>query len=265
MAKPNPKQQSSQLKKLLLIGGGLVVIVIVAFPSGGPDPTTVKKVNPVVQTSSTKKQQESLYTEEDKNIKFASVNGTIKNGFVPLVTKGQGKKALAGGIDGVYTNGEGSWTYTGNMVVNGVPNALLENGSSGDGVFLRPGQHWKSMRLIAVKEDSIEIEGPNGARKTVYFADKNVSMVANSASSSNLTPLPPASIQGNLPSGANPQLSQPNGNPRRQRGQQANQADTNAMIGPIGAQSDLTSSLDGYDPTNNSNTTGNNRRIRRNQ
>ncbi len=263
MAKPNPKQQSSQLKKLLFMGVGLVIIVLVAFPSGSSSQSApVKRINPLAGTSNAKKVKESLYTEADNTAKFESIGASIKNGFVPLVTKGDGAVVSKNEIPLGFTGGEGTWIYTGNMVVDGTPNALLENASTGDGVFLRPGQSWKSLRLIAVKEDSIEVEGPNGARKTVYFDDKSISMAAPST---NLQPLPPAAIQGNLPNGANPQLNQPGGNPRRLRGQQADQFNTDAMVGPIGASDNLESSIDGQQFTNNSNYSGKNRKIKRNQ
>ncbi len=261
MAKTNSKQQTSQLKKLLIVGVGLVVIVLVAFPSGSSTPTRAGTRNSAL-SGAPKSTKESLYTKEDIDAKFESIPATIKNGFVPLVTKGDGAVVSKNEIPLGFTGGEGTWTYTGNMVVDGTPNALLENSSTGDGVFLRPGQNWKNLRLIAVKEDSIEVEGPNGARKTVYFDDKSISMAAPST---NLQPLPPAAIQGNLPNVANPQLNQPGGNPRRQRGQQANQFNADAMVGAIGSSDNLESSIDGQQFTNNSNYSGKNRKIKRNQ
>jgi hypothetical protein len=128
-------------------------------------------------------------------------------------------------------------------------------------VFLRPGQHWKNLRLVAVKEDSIEIEGPGGLRKTVFFNDKNIS----SAAPTTLQALPPATIQGNIPNnGANPQIGGGPGG-RRQRGQQADQGSPDALVGPIGSPDNLTASIDVQEQTNNSNSTRKNRRIGRNQ
>lgn len=267
MATPKSKQQSSNLKKLLLIAGGLIVIVVVAFPSSDPGPVGPKKDFVFgAGDAASKKKVDPLDLPIDHKIKFEGIGASIKNGFVPLVTKGDGKFHSKDGIPTAWANGEGSWTYTGNMTVDGVPNALLENGTNGDGVFLRPGQHWKNLRLIAVKEDSIEIEGPNNERKTIKFDDKGMSVTP---APSTLQSLPPASIQGNLPQGANPQINQPGGNGggggRRGRNQQANQANQDAFNGPIGAQSDLESSVDGSFQTNNSNSSGNNRRIGRNQ
>lgn len=272
MAKPTPIKQSSQLKKLLLLGAGLVVIVLVAFPSGAPA-TKTSTTGPKLNLSSgpgksSTKKVDPYHTPADDRAqeeKFERIGATIKNGFVPGIGKGDGNLE-AGTIPGSFTGGEGSWTYTGNMVVDGTPNALLENGTTGDGVFLRPGQTWKNCRLVAVKEDSIELEGPNGLRKTVFFNDKSLNAVSPSTS---LQPLPPAAIQGNIPNnGMNPQFGQPNGGQgggRRNRGPQADQSNTDAMVGPIGSSDNLTSSLDDQVQTNNSNTNRNNRRIGRNQ
>lgn len=267
MAKPSSSQQSSQLKKLALIGVGLVVIVLVAFPSGSPSSSSSTGGSKVNLSSgpgkgSTKKVDPYHLPEDDKaqEEKFERIPATIKNGFVPGVGKGDGNLE-AGTIPGSFTGGESSWTYTGNMVVDGVANALLENSSTGDGVFLRPGQSWKNCRLVAVKDDSIELEGPGGLRKTVFFNDKTLSAPSPSTT---LQSLPPASIQGNIPNnnGMNPQFGQPGG--RRQRGPQADQTGGDALYGPIGADN-LTSNLEAQDLNNNSNTSGNNRRIGRNQ
>jgi hypothetical protein len=258
MAKTSSKQQSSQLKKLLLVGAGLVVIIFVAFPSGSPPPTG-PKTPPVFGAPSSSKKTNSLITDEDRKAKFEPIGATIKNGFVPLVVKGGGNSKLSSnGLPPTFTEG-GTWTYTGNMVVDGTPNALLENGSNGEGVFLRPGQHWKNLRLVSVKEDSIIVEGPNQEMKTIYFDDKSLNSAASAGAA--LQPLPPAAIQGNLPQGANPQLNQRSG--RRQRGQQADQANTDAMSGSIGDGSDLQSSIEGS--ADNTNYTGKNRRIKGNQ
>ncbi len=256
-------QSSSNLKKYAVIGGILLVIAVVAFPSSEPPKDGPKNKFQFGAGDKAAKKKVDEYTEEDVHAKFESINATIKNGFVPLVTKGDGPKSNKAGIPSGWANGEGNWTYTGNMVVDGTPNALLENSSNGEGVFLRPGQHWKSLRLVAVKENSIEIEGPNHEMKTISFDDRGTALPSGNAPMS----LPPAAIQGNLPQGANPQLNQPGNGGRRNRGQQANQGDqTNADIlsGPIGAQSDLESSVDAPIQANNVNTTGINRRIRGN-
>ena len=261
MATQNPKKQSSNLKKLLLVAGGLVVICFVAFPSSDPGNAVKHPMVFGAGDSASKKKVDPYHLPEDDNAKFSAIGASIKNSFVPLVTKGMGSKLETGGIPNSFTNGEGSWTYTGNMTVDGVPNALLENSVSGDGVFLRPGQHWKTLRLIAVKDDSIELEGPSGERKTVYFADKSLNVT--SSSGNNLSPLPPAAIQGNLPTGpAQPGTGRP---ARTPRGQQANQANTDALSGPIDAGADFTSSVDMTSQNNNANYPKKNRRIGNNQ
>ncbi len=261
MATPKNKQQSSNLKKLLLIAGGLIIIVFVAFPSTDPTPIGPKKPPVFGSGGTASKKVDPLDLPIDHNSKFDKIDASIKNGFVPLVTKGDGLHRN-GGIPSGWANGEGSWIYTGNMTVDGTPNALLENATNGDGVFLRPGQHWKNLRLISVKDDSIEVEGPGGERKTIKFDDKGMSVTTAPA---NLQSLPPASIQGNLPQVANPQTNQPPRNGRRGGNRQAVQDDTNALSGPIGDQTYLESSVDGLNQTNNSNNIGNNRRTGRNQ
>ena len=239
MAKEKPQQSS--LKKVLIFG--LPILALVAFfPSGSSNaPKGLSKTQQALldakngNTGSSKsKKVDPLDMPEDHNApKFESVNASMKNTFVPLVTKKSGgnKTGLPGGIPAWFADGEGNWVYTGNMTVNGVPNALLENTASGEGVFLRPGQKWKSLKLVSVHEDSIDLEGPNNEHKTIF---DEIAYVADAP----ISPLPPAS-PANIPGGNTTQPGSDgsgNGN-RRRRGQNNGPvAGDGGLSGPIGGQ-----------------------------
>ncbi|MBI1333911.1 MAG: hypothetical protein GC165_13640 [Armatimonadetes bacterium] len=222
------KSQQSSLTKLLVIGGVLVGVVML-FPSGEA-PKTGKKA---ITLFSGSKKTDDLYTARDQSAQFQPIDASLKNSFVPLVTKKDPNgPAAANAIPALLANGETTWVYTGNMTVNGVPNALLENTANGDGVFLRPNQTWKAMRLVAVHEGSIEIEGPRGMMHTVSFNE-----LTASAPEEPLTPLPPATIDNNNSAnpangGTNNGNGNGNGNNRRNRRQFADNG--SGLSGPIG-------------------------------
>ncbi len=249
------KTQSSSLKKILIFGLPVIAILFL-MPSGQPQKGTHKTVPAGTATKKTAKKGD-IVTQEDIDARpsdFKAVTASMKNTFVPLVVKGGGK-AGPEDLPLTFTQGESGWRYTGNMTVDGVPNALFENANSGDGAFIKPGQHWKGLRLVTVRDDSIVIEGPNGESKTVNF---NENTTVSSAAASSLAPLPVAvpANQGN-----NPGNAQPGG--RRQRGNTQFAQDDGSMNGPIGAG--FTNDTSGQLQDNNNFGNGNRRnRNRRN-
>lgn len=257
MAKAKPQQQSS-LKKLLFIGIPLIGIIFL-IPTGPPEKKGQSKTQQLIanaQSTSSRKKEDPYNTPEDRDAKFEVIEASLKNSFVPLVTKRDANGPVArNGIPPAFADGEGTWTYTGNMTVNGTPNALLENSATGEGVFLRPGQRWKQLKLVTVREDSIEIEGPAGATKTVYFNDLNVTASAPEA----LSPLPPVFPSGTTASPAN---NGGNGNrPRRNGGF----ADNGGLSGPIGQTNAFEPSIDSQDPQTNQFNSRRNRNRRNNE
>lgn len=242
------KSQQSSLKKLLIIG--VPVIAILAFmPSGNANKGEVSKgaglLGKVGAAKPTKKSVNDLITDADIKAKpedFEKVPASLKNSFIPGVTKGSAVPVAKNILRPEFTGGEAAWTYTGNMTVDGVPNALLENTSSGQGVFLRPGQRWKTLRLVSVHEDHIVVEGSNGQTQQVYFED--LTAVAEAP----LSPLPvavPAGQQGGTQPNNNGQ-----GNGRRNRQANNQFAEAGNLAGPIGANGS-DPSLDSQDQTNN--------------
>lgn len=250
MAEAKKKQQSSPMLKWLLIGGVVVIAYVYLSPTTEPPKSTK---TPQLATSSKKKTE--LYNDTDRTVQFAPIEASLKNSFVPLVTKKDVNGPVSPGtIPASFVNGETTWTYTGNMTVDGVPNALFENSATGEGVFLRPGEHWKQLRLVTVREDSVEIEGPSGAMKTVYFEDFSVPG-PKAFTDAPLPPLPPTMPnnngggfgsfnqgQGNNPGNNN--NGGGGGGRRRGRNQGQPQANEVQMTGPIGSGGPFETSVD---------------------
>lgn len=172
MAKVQAQKKKSSLPILI---GVLVVAVIFGLSGGNEAPTTKKKGLGMgaFPTATKKKKGDIEYTQEDEKAKFGSVDTAATNAFKPQIVRrdvnSQLRTGASNGIPPLFAGGEAGWTYTGNMEVNGKPNALLENSGTGEGVFLKPGEKWKALTLVKVNEDSIVLDGPGGYRKTVYF------------------------------------------------------------------------------------------------
>jgi hypothetical protein len=65
-------------------------------------------------------------------------------------------------IPASYTGGEPGWKYTGTMIVNDVPSALLENEMSGDVLYLMVGDKVKRAVIAQIAPTYIVVKGVGG-------------------------------------------------------------------------------------------------------
>jgi hypothetical protein len=167
---------TNKKSSLPLLVGVLVVALAFGMMGGGDSKTSTKKSTGMQFPTAAKKKKtgDIEYLPEDEKAQFASIEGGLPNAFKPAVEK----KSLMGSsnaIPPVFTSGETGWIYTGNMEVNGGQNALVENSGTGEGVFLKPGEKWKSMTLKQVKSDSIILRAGDGFEKEIFFGSNESS------------------------------------------------------------------------------------------
>ena len=189
MSKATTQNKKSSMP--LLVG---VLVVALAFGMmGGGGGATAKKGTAMQFPTATKKKKSGdiEYLPEDEKAQFASIEGGLPNAFKPAVQKkiAVGSAKTSNAIPPIFTSGETGWIYTGNMEVNGGQNALLENGGTGEGVFLKPGEKWKSMTLRQVKTDSIVLRAEDGFEKEIFFGS-NQSDAAQTVAPVNPGPAP---------------------------------------------------------------------------
>ena len=141
----------------------VVAIAVVGYTTTNPDTASKAAKRPPKKSAPVKKGLDT-FTEEDKLASFPRIDVEFKNSFVPLVAKTDGLGGGDGAANTIPTSftGGGQWVFTGTFEVDGVREALLENRSTAEGVFLRRGQRWKNCVVKKVNEDSIVIEGPSG-------------------------------------------------------------------------------------------------------
>ncbi len=147
------------------------------------------------------------FTDQDFKADFKPLNIQLKNAFVPIVAR---KSGGFGGADGQanaipldFTGGDAGWVYTGNAEIDGVQNALLENRSSGEGVFIRSGERWKSAVVSRILSDSVVMKGPSGT-KTFSLVNEESPKMARGG----FNPAPvnvPTNLQGTIGRGRNGQ------------------------------------------------------------
>lgn len=151
------------------LAGSLVVLYL--FMGDGPasSPNAArKKVTKRVSAVTLKFDAEDFAANKDGR-RFASVNEPLRDAFKPLIAR----KSMADmGADAPGSvpfgiAGEASWTYTGMAEVDGVPQALLENSRTQDGVFLKQGEKWKAGTVYQIKPDELVLMDRSGALQTV--------------------------------------------------------------------------------------------------
>lgn len=195
--------------------GGLGLAAFVMTEPEQPSASTAKSSSK--KKKSTAKATEAQFTQEDFDAVFKPVNDKPKNSFVPIVARHSGigsAEGLANAIPVEMTGGEPNWVYTGSAETDGVPMALIENRTSGEAVFLKRGERWKSAFVQQITPFSVVMRGPNGT-KTLGLVDEDTSSKSLARSSTGFSP-----AQVEVPT----ELRGPIGGGRRNRGMNGLQA-----------------------------------------
>jgi hypothetical protein len=153
---------------------GIVGLSAAAWVATSPEDTAKRAVvKPAKKTA--KKKASIEFLREDFEAKFAPVKSDLKNVFQPIVAKTSGLRGgegLANAIPADFAGGDSGWVYTGNAEVDGVQSALLESRTTGEGVFLKSGERWKSAVVTGIHENSVVMKGPSGT-KTFALVDSD--------------------------------------------------------------------------------------------
>lgn len=156
------------------------------------------------------------YTQEDLDARFAPLNGSFKNAFKPIVVKQPttvGSGAAVNVVPPAFAGGEANWMYTGTAEIDGVLQALLENRTSGESMFLRVGDTWKGTLIQSISEDSIMLSASDGEEVTLHLpSDEEVPLTAGGFAPAQVTNPP---LRGDISLG--PLTAQPERGSRRSR------------------------------------------------
>lgn len=182
---------------------GVAAVAIAGFVLTAPEETPVAKAPQLKPRKSTNKAL-AAFTDEDFKAQFPRYQGGMTNAFRPLVLRRTG--GLSGGegaaneIPLEFTGGVAGWVYTGSAEIDGIPTALLENRASGDGVFLRNGERWKSAVVIRITPTSMGMRGPSGDKTFTLVDDAPVNQ-GGSTTMPEVAPVnvnPPNNMRGRI-------------------------------------------------------------------
>jgi hypothetical protein len=111
------------------------------------------------------------FTAADMTATFPRYASKDRNAFAPKVVA---KKAAANAgmtpplLPPILTTGV--WTLTGINTVDGVASALLENSSTGETVFLKQGDIWSGLQVLAIEPEAIVLVNAQGKPTRLVFA-----------------------------------------------------------------------------------------------
>jgi len=117
------------------------------------------------------------FTEEDLKVSFSPINESVKDAFRPIVVRknsGSDTGLSPDAIPSVLTGGDPNWVYTGMAEVDSIPMGLLENKATGEGVFVKHSENWKSAEVAAISPVSLTLVGTNGRTYTMRLLDPEI-------------------------------------------------------------------------------------------
>lgn len=159
--------QNSSLPKLVI--GGVAIGAIAFLMTGSPE-TPRKKAASAKPKAASRAKAEDEFTKADYDAKFVSAKVAVRDVFSPLVmasSGGRGGSAAPNAIPFEFTGSKEAWVYTGTAVIDGVPNALVENTSTGEGEFIKVGQTWKLATVRRITPTSLTLTNAGGKVQTM--------------------------------------------------------------------------------------------------
>lgn len=116
------------------------------------------------------------FTEEDMKARFARYAGAPRDAFLPGVVPSRS------GMPGALPFADaGIWLLTGINVTNGVRNALLENGATGEAVFVRAGERWNGLLVFRIEPNAVLFVNDKGKMTRIAFLDPDAEKPAGVA------------------------------------------------------------------------------------
>jgi hypothetical protein len=151
--------KSPMVSKPVVITFGLSVVIYVVYLVAGPQ-APVSTPGHRVATAKTAAVDETGITPEDLKAHFPRVTAGARDPFEPRTTDTS---------DASSVGTRGQWALTGIDSINGVTSALVENGTTGDSAFLRPGDHWHGLTVVSIAPEAVVFENELGQQTKLAF------------------------------------------------------------------------------------------------
>ncbi|HEV2473955.1 MAG TPA: hypothetical protein VGS41_14865 [Chthonomonadales bacterium] len=131
-----------------LLGAAAYTVVLYYQPDAAP-------VRPILHRTSAAAKSVDGITEADYHASFPRYRGAVRDAFIPLVAPKKVSHPEAEAILGNGPGATGNWALTGITVVNGVRNGVVENQSTHEIAFLKPGDRWNGLIVTSVMQNAV--------------------------------------------------------------------------------------------------------------
>ncbi|MCH8978118.1 MAG: hypothetical protein IH945_02605 [Armatimonadetes bacterium] len=147
-----------------MIYGAILVVAVAAFVMTAPQGTEDGDSSGSRRGARSASGPPTGVFDYDYDAEFELLNEPPKNAFMPLVAR---TRRNSGGIEPnefppAYAGGESGWFYTGTVVIDDVPSALVENELTGDGMYLEVGENLKRTTILEIAPTYIVVKGATG-------------------------------------------------------------------------------------------------------
>lgn len=220
-----PKPVAKKTSPLVWVGlvGALAGVYLWSSSGETPPAAATKKSS----KSTSRSGSTGPVTEADYKANFAPVRLASVDAFKPLVTKPAVSETVKGqdlknkGMPLSLTGGEANWYFSGIAELNGQRQGLLENTTSGETVYVSPGDTFKAARVAAVDISAVVMIGPDGSRVTVPIVELGAApgqaapttVIAQAPAGNQPLNLPRGALSGPIGVGPNGLAVQPLGQP----------------------------------------------------
>ncbi len=197
----------AKISRPILYMGVVGVIALVWLYTSDPDAVSKKGKKTLTKTGS--RAGEGI-TEEDLKAQYARYTGKQRDGFFPKVIPA--KSALGEAPRGNVLGNLDTWNLTGVSVVNKIRSATLENIATKEIDFVKAGDRWNGLRVMAVGEDHVILRNAKEQQTRLTFVEPTpdkgsalgippapVNLVSAVPNAQNQTTLPPLAPRNDAP------------------------------------------------------------------
>ncbi len=174
-------KSKSSLPKIII--GSVIVLGIVWYMTGSDSGAAATTATTTKKKSTTT--GNSIYQKSDYLVTYAPITGRMQDKFVPLVYKvgaehgpnqpiDRSKLTIPTGL----TGGEANWAFTGTVSVDGKWSALVENATSAQSSYIKPGDKWKTSTVQSVTENLLILRDLSGTPNKVPMQADIVASIA---------------------------------------------------------------------------------------
>lgn len=107
------------------------------------------------------------FTAADMNAHFDTYKGPRRDAFLPRVISKHAITPASVMLANPLAGARGTWVLTGINDIDGTRSALLENPTSGESIFLKPGDQWNGQKVASIGSTAVTLV--NGAGQQAYI------------------------------------------------------------------------------------------------